>query len=91
MNVTDFVPNSSGPIGRYLWTSFILTFLSVWVITTFQSRYNFRPGVSFWQRLGWPVFFVLRLFGKDPYAPTMPEEDIDQLLLPEKLLRERQL
>jgi len=95
MNVTDLVPNTSGTVGRYLWTAFIFTSLSIWVIIAFQSRYNFQTGVPFWLRLGWPIFFVLRLFGRDPYAPTLPDraqQDIDLLLfLDRSLLRERQL
>jgi len=76
MNVKEIVPNTSGTILNYFLTAFSFTVVSVWVITAFQSRYNFRPGVTFWQRLGWPVFLTLRMFGKDPYAPT--ESDLSK-------------
>jgi len=57
MNVQEIVPNTSGTMVHYFVTAFSFTILSVWVITALQSRYNFRKGVTFWQRLGWPVFF----------------------------------
>jgi len=88
MNVKEIVPDTKGSIPHYVVTTIGFTLLSVWVITAFQSRYIFRPGVTFWKRLGWPVFLLLRLFGKDPYAPTTPdtsEEDIAlELTTPER-------
>lgn len=84
MNVQEIVPNANGTILHYFVTALAFTLLSVWIITAFQSRYNFRPGVSFWQRLGWPVFFVLRMFNKDPYAPVVTDssqEDFDLMLI----------
>jgi hypothetical protein len=94
MNVKEIVPNTSGTVLHYFETTIAFTLLSVWVITAFQSRDNFRPEVTFWQRLGWPVFYVLRLFGKDPYAPTTSDrspENIDLILLDHRLPPDRQL
>ena len=88
MNVQEIVPNTNGTLLHYVVTALSFTLLSVWVITAFRSRYRFRRVVPFWQRLGWPVFFVLRMFGKDPYAPDPPQQDIDLLLLDQGLLRE---
>ena len=93
MNVNDLVPNTNGTMGHYVETAISFTLLSVWVIIAFQSRYNFKEGMTFWLRLGWPVFFFLRLFGKDPYAPTTPnlsQRDIDLLLIDQGLLSQRQ-
>lgn len=70
MNVKEIVPNTKGTVLHYFATAISFTVVSVWVITAFQSRNNFRHGVTFWQRLGWPVLLILRMFGKDPYAPT---------------------
>lgn len=93
MNVQELVPTTTGTIEHYVVTTVGFTLVTVWIITAFQCRYIFRPGVSFWLRLGWPVFLLLRFFGKDPYAPTSPnmsEADrmlemmkLDQELLPE--------
>lgn len=91
MNVQEIVPNTNGTILHYFLTAIAFTLLSVWIITAFQSRYNFRPGVTFWLRLGWPVFFVLRMFDKDPYVPTAIDSlqhDIDLMLLDQGVLRE---
>lgn len=87
MNVQEIVPNTNGTLVHYFVTSIAFTALSVWIITAFQSRYNFQDGVTFWQRLGWPVFYLLRMFGKDPYAPDS-KQDIDPTLIDQGLLRE---
>ena len=82
MNVQEIVPGTNGTLLHYFGTSLAFTLLSVWVITAFQSKYKFREGVTFWQRLGWPVFFALRLFHRDPYAPTSTNSvqlEIDQM------------
>ena len=84
----EIVPGTNGTLLHYFMTALSFTVLSVWVITAFQSRYNFRKGVTFWQRLGWPVFFFLRMFGKDPYAPDPSQQDADLLLLDQGLLSE---
>jgi hypothetical protein len=81
MNVQEIVPNTNGTILHYFLTALAFTVLTMWVIIAFQSRYKFRPYVTFWQRLGWPVFFVLRMFGKDPYAPDPSQQDSDLILL----------
>ena len=88
MNVQEIVPSTNGTLVHYFVTAIVFTILSVWIITAFQSRYNFQPGVTFWQRLGWPMFYLLRMFGKDPYAPESKEKDIDLMLIDEGLLRE---
>ena len=83
MNVQEIVPGTNGTLLHYFETSLAFTLLSVWVITAFQSKYKFREGVTFWQRLGWPVFFALRLFHRDPYAPTSTNSvqlEIDQMM-----------
>ena len=81
MNVQEIVPETNGTLLHYFVTALAFTVLTVWIITAFQSRYKFRKGVTFWQRLGWPIFFTLRMFGKDPYAPDPSQQDIDLLLL----------
>ena len=73
MNVKEIVPHTEGTIVHYVVTALSFTCFSVWIITALQSRYKFRPDVTFWVRLCWPVLFLLRLFGKDPYAPTTPD------------------
>lgn len=69
MNVHEIVPNTNGTIVHYIVTALAFTFVVTWVLAAYWSRYMFRPGMTFWQRLGWPLFFVFRFFGKDPYAP----------------------
>jgi len=91
MNVQEIVPNTSGTLMHYFVTAISFTLLSVWVITAFQSRYNFRSGMTIWRRLGWPVFFILRMFNKDPYAPTANDSlqhDLDLMLIDQGVLSE---
>lgn len=94
MNVREMVPGTKGTVVHYAVITVALTLTTAWVITAFQSRYIFRPGVTFWQRLGWPVFLILRLFGKDPYAPTTADSSqrdiqLELLQLDQGFLRER--
>ena len=91
MNVQEIVPNTSGTLVHYFVTAISFTLLSVWVITAFQSRYNFRSGVTIWKRLGWPVFFILRMFDMDPYAPMANDSlqhDLDLMLIDQGVLRQ---
>lgn len=91
MNVKEIVPNTNATLLHYFETALAFTLLSVWIITAFQSRYRFRSGVTFWQRLGWPLFFFLRMFGKDPYAPTSKDSlqhDLDLMLTDQGILRD---
>ena len=93
MNVREIVPSTNGTLVHYVATTIAFTSVSVWVIIAFQSRYIFREGVTFWQRLGWPILLILRLFGKDPYAPittNLPKRDIELELsqIDQGLLRE---
>ena len=91
MNVQEIVPNTSGTLMHYFVTAISFTLLSVWVITAFQSRYNFRSGMTIWKRLGWPVFFILRIFDLDPYAPTATDSlqhDLDLMLIDEGVFSE---
>ena len=71
MNVQEIVKDTTGTIVHYIVTVLTLTLVIVWVFTAYRNNYKFRPGTTFWQRLGWPVFLVLRLFGQDPYAPAV--------------------
>ena len=91
MNVQEIVPNANGTLAHYVVTAISFTLISVWVITAFQSRYNFRKGVAFWVRMAWPLFFMLRLFHLDPYAPTDDDSlqhDLDLMLTDKGLLRD---
>jgi hypothetical protein len=91
MNVQEIVPNVKGTLLHYFVTALSFTLISVWVITAFQSRYNFRKDVSIWVRLAWPLFFILRMFHLDPYAPTANdtlEHDLDLMLTDKGLLRD---
>ena len=80
MNVQENMPNASGTLVHYFATALAFTILSVWVITTFQSRYNFRSVVTFRQHRDGLYFFPLNL---DPYAPAgndLLQHDLDLML-----------
>jgi len=91
MNVQEIVPGANGTLVHYGVTAISFTLISVWVITAFQSRYSFRKGVAFWVRMAWPLFFMLRLFRLDPYAPTAVDtlhHDLKLMLTDKGLLRD---
>jgi len=87
MNVQEIVPGTNGTLWHYFETAIAFTLLSIWIITAFQSIHKFKDGVTFWQRLGWPVFFFLRMFDMDPYAPPATDssqQDVDLMLIADR-------
>lgn len=67
MNVRELNPGTEGTIALYVAVVLSLTLTTVWVIITYQSKHMFPEDVTFVKRLGWPVFLLLRLFGKDVF------------------------
>ncbi|KAF4612869.1 hypothetical protein D9613_011170 [Agrocybe pediades] len=68
MNVTEIVPDTLGTLAHYFAAAIPLTFATIWIIIAFHSRHTF-PQYSFWKRLYWPYFLILRLFGKERSNP----------------------
>ncbi|KAF9460636.1 hypothetical protein BDZ94DRAFT_1169292 [Collybia nuda] len=54
MNIKTFAPDTEGTLLRYIETTIALTFLTIWIVIAFQSKYIFAHGRSVWARLAWP-------------------------------------
>jgi len=67
MNVKEIVPGTRGTIPHYIESTIGLTALTVWIVVAFQSRYLFNRDMPFWQRLGWPIYFIVYTIQKARY------------------------
>ncbi|KAG7088496.1 hypothetical protein E1B28_012484 [Marasmius oreades] len=68
MNVKELTVGAASGVLVYIAVALPLTFVTVWVIMTFQSKHFFpnRSGTTFWMRLAWPLLFFRSMFGLDP-------------------------
>jgi len=66
MNVKEIVSDTNGTILHYILTVIVFTLVVMWTLTAYQSKSNFQPGMTFWQRLGWPLFFCPPTLWKGP-------------------------
>lgn len=61
MNVREMNPGSIETITRYVWVSFLLTFITTWVVVALQPFSTFHPrGAGVWRRAAWPAFYFPR-------------------------------
>lgn len=59
MNVKTFAPDTEGTLLRYIETTIAFTFLTIWIVIAFQSKYIFNAqGRSIWVRLAWPILLL---------------------------------
>ncbi|KAK0484497.1 hypothetical protein IW261DRAFT_1456929 [Armillaria novae-zelandiae] len=62
MNVGEISPGTKGTLPHYFEAALPLTFLTVWVVMAFQSKYLFDSGSTFWMRLVWPWMLFKQVF-----------------------------
>ncbi|KAJ7216584.1 hypothetical protein GGX14DRAFT_442105 [Mycena pura] len=55
MNLKEIVPDATGSWRHYFATALPLTFVTVWAVMAFQSKYLLGPHATTWMRLIWPV------------------------------------
>ncbi|KAJ7135427.1 hypothetical protein C8R43DRAFT_1020979 [Mycena crocata] len=64
MNIKEISPETHGSLPHYFETALPLTFLTVWVVMAFQSKYLLGDDTTVWQRLIWPVSLMRRALKK---------------------------
>ncbi|PBK90741.1 hypothetical protein ARMGADRAFT_1082467 [Armillaria gallica] len=64
MNVGEISPGTNGTLPHYFAIAAVLTLLTTWIVMTFQSKYLFDSGSTFWMRLVWPWMLFKRVFMK---------------------------
>lgn len=59
MNVREINPGSLESITRYVWVSFLLTFVTTWIVIAVQPYSTIhKPGASLWRRAIWPALYI---------------------------------
>jgi len=84
MNVSEINPGTLGTLGKYFATALPLTIITAWIMIAFQYETILPPGTSIYERLAWPIFFLMKLFEDwrkkdkqttDPFSITTFYED----------------
>jgi hypothetical protein len=69
MNVIELNSGTYGSIAHYAEVTLPLTFVTIWIIVAFQSRFVLRDDDSMWKKLLWPIALVQKLLSR----PQRPE------------------
>ncbi|KAF8902610.1 hypothetical protein CPB84DRAFT_1775803 [Gymnopilus junonius] len=73
MNVKEIVPQTPNGVPHYVAVAIPFTLATIWIITSFQSKFFFPPEhLNFWKKMMSPLLLLPRLFGRKP-----PEEKGD--------------
>ncbi|KAK0219642.1 hypothetical protein EDD85DRAFT_780368 [Armillaria nabsnona] len=64
MNVGEISLGTNETLPHYFAIAAVLTLLTVWIVMTFQSKYLFDPGSTFWMYLVWPWMLFKQVFMK---------------------------
>jgi len=75
MNVIELNQGTYGTLAHYAEATLPLTFVTIWVIVAFQSRFVLRDDEAMWKKLLWPIALVRRVFARSP----RPEEETSYL------------
>ncbi|KAG7445230.1 uncharacterized protein BT62DRAFT_897935 [Guyanagaster necrorhizus] len=64
MNVREITgtPQMNGSLPYYFITAAPLTFLTIWIVMAFQSKYLIDSSATFWMRLVWPWLLYKKVF-----------------------------
>ncbi|KAF9011851.1 hypothetical protein BDQ17DRAFT_1344969 [Cyathus striatus] len=80
MNVGEIAPGTHGTLGHYVETAISLTVATIWIIIAFQSAYIFEDEkISFWKRLGWPIFLIKKRYFKKKEEPEECKDEFDEM------------
>jgi hypothetical protein len=77
MNVMELNPGTRGTIENYVAATIPLTFVTIWIIVAFQSRFILRDNEAMWKKLLWPIALVHGLMAR----PQVPKDDSSSLLV----------
>jgi heme A synthase len=72
MNVIELNTGTHGTIVHYVAAALPLTFVTIWIIVAFQSRFVLRDNQAMWKKLLWPVALIQRLISQ---TRRRPEDD----------------
>ena len=70
MNVMELNSGTYGTLPHYIAATLPLTFVTIWIIVAFQSRFVLRDAEAKWKQLLWPIALIQRLLS----WPRRPEE-----------------
>jgi len=69
MNVIELNANTYGTIVHYVAAALPLTFVTIWIIVAFQSRFVLRDNEAMWKKLLWPIALIHRLISQTRRQP----------------------
>jgi hypothetical protein len=64
MNVIELNSGTYGTLAHYAAATLPLTFLTIWIIVAFQSRFVLRDDDAMWKKLLWPIALVRKLISR---------------------------
>ncbi|KAJ7481617.1 hypothetical protein FB451DRAFT_1236610 [Mycena latifolia] len=77
MNIKEIVPDTRGSLAHYFETAAPLTFFTIWVVMTFQSKHLLGRDVTIWMRLFWPVALASRMISRRKEARFGLDEPLE--------------
>jgi hypothetical protein len=81
MNVVELDPLGHTSLARFFEYMFPLTFITIWIIVAFQSRFivrDDRGGRGVWKKLLWPVMLINTII---PWSSTKDDDSAYDLPL----------
>jgi heme A synthase len=69
MNVIELNTGTHGTIVHYVAAALPLTFVTIWIIVAFQSRFVLRDNEAMWKKLLWPIVLVNKLISQTRRRP----------------------
>jgi len=70
MNVMELNPGTLGTLGHYIAATLPLTFVTIWIIVAFQSRFVLRENEAMWKKLLWPIALIHGLISRPRPNPS---------------------
>lgn len=76
MNVKEMVPQTPNGVPQYIAVAIPFTLVTIWIITSFQSKFLFPQQLNFWKKVVSPLLLLPRLFGRQP---SQEKEDVEHV------------
>ncbi|KAG6829922.1 hypothetical protein H0H92_002945 [Tricholoma furcatifolium] len=76
MNLNIIVPGTLGTLPHYFAVALPLTFVTVWVVIAFQSKWIYPKDTPLWKRFGWPVYLA-----HDVYQTKFGKKSVEEIPL----------